>query len=181
MRPTHRFCLPLLALAGLLAGSANGMSFDGYDVTGLRHLGVFADGAVEGSVGFDPVGSDFEASFADARGLGVSPSGFSGTYTELNLLFISLWSFQGTSVGLADPADGTGIRLFFGLLVFGSLHSNGYTIDFSGVFAGSTRGSAGALLEPSAATRVRPASVPGPRDDRPRPSGRAEEEAIADP
>ena len=74
-----------------------------------------------------------DGSMPAARGGGTQ---FSGSYEELNLLFVSFWSYEGNFSSIGFNSSGSGIRLFFGLLVFGTLEEalEGRTYSFSGVF-----------------------------------------------
>lgn len=145
-RLSRTFCLSALALLALLVGEANSQTFNAYDVTGDRRQGDFADGDVEGTVRFEAGGTEFSASLLNAPGaFGGAPGAFIGSYTELNLLLISFWSYEGTALGVGSSASGSGIRLFFGLLVFGTVLADGYTIEFSGGFSGQVSSEADPL------------------------------------
>jgi hypothetical protein len=130
----HFHCVLGLALV-LAAGSARAGSPEPagtsgtvlfYDVTGFGPYG-----ARHGIVGFDVTHSVFSALFD--RGTPTMDYSAGGGYDELDLFVISFWSFQGTD-DLGDDAHGSGIRLLFGLLVFGSLEdSNGQPYLFSGL------------------------------------------------
>lgn len=57
---------------------------------------------------------------------------FAGEYQEINLFFVSFWSFDGV-LDIGANATGSGIRLFFNLLVFGSISYEKDVYSFSGV------------------------------------------------
>lgn len=163
-----------LSLVAALATPVGAATFDTYDVTGSRRLGDFAFGALEGTLRLEAGGSMLDADFFEIPGpsfgpgqalFGGPPSLFDGTYSELNLFLISFWSFEGTSDQAS--ASGRGIRLFFGLLVFGSFNSNSFTVEFSGVFAGQVGTAPTTPRDASAGSAWRPERFAEARRRRP--------------
>lgn len=132
-----RFACALAIALGSFASQAGAMGFDSYEVSGRISTGAFPLAVVEGTVLREVGGSGFEIELANASSVGGPPYHFAGTYTELDLLFISFWSFEGTGDG-TELASGSGIRLLFGLWFFGELSSLGFDYELSGVFAGQS-------------------------------------------
>ena len=108
---------------------------------------------VSGQVSFGTDVNRFRASFNAGAGAFGLPISFQGNYEEVNLLLISFWSFQGSvaqsmpepldsdrrseaAAALRPRAEGTGITLFFGAFVFGSIESPALSeqYSFSGTF-----------------------------------------------
>jgi hypothetical protein len=106
--------------------------FAQYDASGRG-----PQGPVEGTVLFGIDNSGFQASFtAQDTALGTNYTAV-GDYDQLSLGVIDFWSFEGTDMQLGGTATATGhgIRLLFGLLVFGTIKSSGGgAFHFSGVF-----------------------------------------------
>jgi hypothetical protein len=121
-----------LFLVALTAGAARAGSteYTQYDSTGIGPLGP-----IHGDVRFGTDSSAFQAIYPARGALGVTYA-CAGSYTELDLFVISFWSFQGgDNQGGGGGASGSGIRVLFGLLVFGSLQdSNGGAYAISGLF-----------------------------------------------
>lgn len=109
-----------LALIVLLGGTAQagGPTIYRYQVSGTR---VATNTAVEGSLDFYSNGT-FVGGLSPSSPLGVF--NFGGGYTELNLLFISFWSFSSNPVAGLPPDTGSGIKLFFGLFIVGTLEES---------------------------------------------------------
>lgn len=102
----------LAAATLLLAGSATAGDSVSYECSGS-----FQGYSLTGCVQFQD-SSSMDGSFSAKRGAPTAPGvmiSFNGSYTELDLLLISFWRFEDTDV------DGSGIRLLFGLFVFGSV------------------------------------------------------------
>jgi hypothetical protein len=99
-----------------------------------RVAGAGPQGALHGVVGFDITNSEMGFVFDPPRGIRGAKYNAMGDYDEVDLFVISFWSFQGDD-SLGDNARGSGIRLLFGLLLFGSLQdSNDGLHIFSGPF-----------------------------------------------
>jgi len=123
-----------LALLVLLVGTARAgdIPFYQYEVTGDRD-GEEAE--ISGVVRFAVNSSSFRAGFNPNPVAAGATYDFTGSYAEIDLFFISLWSFEGGDNQIGKGASGSGIRLFFGLFVFGSLEaSDGAIFSLSGVF-----------------------------------------------
>lgn len=99
--------------------------------TGLRP--PRPQGPERGIVGFDVTNSTLSVVYNPPRGFGATYTA-TGPYSEVDLLLISFWSFEGSD-DLGDEVRGSGIRLFLGLWLFGSLEdSAGGAHAFSGPF-----------------------------------------------
>lgn len=103
-----------LAAIALLAGSAeaDGLAYR-YQVSGTH---INTGTAIDGPLHFLDDGSFIGVLNPTAP---VGAHLFTGSYTELNLLFISFWSYTGTPGG--PLKTGSGIKLFFGLFLVGNL------------------------------------------------------------
>jgi len=126
-----------LALVAVLGGTATagGSSFNEYDVTGTVKYGSRGV-EVRGELRFEIDGSAMEVEFLPTALRGAE---ISGLYEEIDLFFFSLWSFEGAgSSDGGNEVSGLGIRLFFGLLVFGTFvdEVEGDTFSFSGIIDG---------------------------------------------
>lgn len=124
--------LPLgLALSVLLSPSADaGCPRNRYDVAGTRTPGIETQGNVRFGIGCSDFVAEFDFDLLPA--LGVPDVRFFGSYEELNLFLISFWTMDGTGPAGTTPASGTGIRLLFGLLTFGTIENAGNTYSFAG-------------------------------------------------
>lgn len=119
----------LVVAAALTAGAQAGIPGFRYEVQGSVDGSSF-----DGSVIFGTNGNMMRAGFQE----GITSRLLTGFYSEVDLLLISFWNFDGSlSGGVNEDATGSGIRLFFGLLTFGSYtgDSTGDVYSFSGTFA----------------------------------------------
>lgn len=124
-----------LALVTLGAGTARAgdLNYASYDASGVRDS---RGQSITGFVRFQTDGNQFRAGFNPEMG---TTYRFAGEYEEIDLFVISFWTFEGSDNqlrgGPTPEATGSGIRLFFGLLTFGSLEDeNGVVYSFSGLF-----------------------------------------------
>ena len=150
-----RLLLPLLACASLIALQAPATAGTPpaiYECTGT--LSGKGNVPVVGSVTFG-LGENnvFNACFNLDVAFGCNDF-FSGGKDELDLGFISFWSFQETPLQ-GGLANGSGIRLLFGLFIFGTIENGPETISFSGIFAGAPNSDGPLHLSSS----IRPATL----------------------
>lgn len=121
--------LGALLVGGLCGAAVRGSgSVDSYGVSGDVN-GTPLTGCIE----FEQGGSGFHAVTQTAS----LSTTYSGIYAEASLLFISFWSFQGVVRGGPTQAEGSGIRLFFNLLAFGSIEFNNGVTDVVTSFSGA--------------------------------------------
>ena len=131
LMPIVGACLALLLTTG--TAFAGGGPRATYVVNGTAQgKGTFS---FEGSVNFGLGENDqFNSYFQNNLMFGCSQS-YGGTKDELDLGFISFWTFEEQFIG--QSATGSGIRLLFGLLIFGAINDdNGTTYSFAGVVQG---------------------------------------------
>ena len=135
LRQLARLAPVVLAFAALTAPSAEaGCSATRYQATGTRTPPGFEfTGFVDFGVECDSFRAEFNFDLMPA--VGIPDIRFVGSYDELNLLFVSFWSMDGSGPPAGGTsASGSGIRLFFGLLNFGTIVNNGDSYAFSAGF-----------------------------------------------